>query len=235
MEKVCVKCQVELRPHTNGVVAISMASFGEYQLYDADTWQCPECGWCGVLDFARRPFAEHYEPKFAESLATVQRDRVCVRFWRDTVAKNAAFSVALAKTQGVEALPENESETKHTATPWECVGCEGARYGLVASVGGAPDYKTTEVAKFHRVEDMKFAIHVCNSHDDLCEQVKKLRKVMKGIAESLYAVKNACATCNDPAFAVAIQRAVKADPIYQEIVAATTEAEAALAETKEPI
>ena len=62
--KVCVRCQVELRPKKNGVGAIMMASFGPYQLYDADLWACPICGVELLLGFGARPIREHYMPDF---------------------------------------------------------------------------------------------------------------------------------------------------------------------------
>lgn len=88
--KVCVKCQIELRPHENGIVALSMASFGAYELYEADVWHCPQCGWKGILDFAAKPFAQHHEPDFEQVLANVEVARTVVRFWQNAQQKSDA-------------------------------------------------------------------------------------------------------------------------------------------------
>lgn len=93
--KVCVNCQIELRPATNGVVAISMASFGECEMYEADLWMCPSCGWKGMLGFASEPFARHHDPDFAKRLADAERDRVCIRYWLNGKEKMAPTEKAL--------------------------------------------------------------------------------------------------------------------------------------------
>jgi len=45
-----------------------MAQFGPYKLWMADMWQCPECKTEIVAGFARKHFAEHYEPDFDSKL-----------------------------------------------------------------------------------------------------------------------------------------------------------------------
>lgn len=77
--KVCVKCQVELRPKTNGITAVEMASFGPYKIWAADTWECPVCHWVGILGFSASPIAEHFQPHFAEELSKA-KDHV-IKFW----------------------------------------------------------------------------------------------------------------------------------------------------------
>ena len=58
---VCVKCQVEMRPETNGVGVLDMASFGPYKIWDADKWQCPGCKYEIVVGFGSQALAEHYQ------------------------------------------------------------------------------------------------------------------------------------------------------------------------------
>lgn len=65
---VCVKCQRQLRPETNGATVIDYASFGPYKVWDADIWKCPECGQKIVAGFAEHPFMEHWHTDFAERL-----------------------------------------------------------------------------------------------------------------------------------------------------------------------
>lgn len=61
---VCKKCHVELRPETNGVGVLDLASFGPAQIWAADLWKCPGCGIEIVGGFGRGPISEHYEPDF---------------------------------------------------------------------------------------------------------------------------------------------------------------------------
>lgn len=76
--KVCVKCQVEMRPELNGVGALSMAGAQPYELYDADLWKCPTCGVEMILGFGKRPIAMHFETDFAASVARYEK---LIRFW----------------------------------------------------------------------------------------------------------------------------------------------------------
>ena len=61
---VCVECQTELRPETNGTTVFEMASFGIYKLWDADTWKCPGCEYEVVAGFGQQPIMEHYQDGF---------------------------------------------------------------------------------------------------------------------------------------------------------------------------
>ncbi len=67
---VCVKCQCELRPETNGTVVIEMAQEKPYKVWKADTWKCPGCGVEVVGGFGQKPFMENFQEKFAEDLQT---------------------------------------------------------------------------------------------------------------------------------------------------------------------
>jgi len=64
---VCVKCQCELRPKTNGVGLLDMYNPSDkaepqpYQIWDADLWACPRCGYELITGFGSRPIAEHWE------------------------------------------------------------------------------------------------------------------------------------------------------------------------------
>lgn len=64
---ICVRCECETRVEKNGVTVCLHAPFGPYQLYRADLWLCPTCG-DPFLKINDRPFAEHFQPGFAEEL-----------------------------------------------------------------------------------------------------------------------------------------------------------------------
>lgn len=62
-KSVCAKCEVELRPETNGVIVAEMFMDNQkiYKLWESDLWKCPECGIEVVLGFGGMSFMEHYE------------------------------------------------------------------------------------------------------------------------------------------------------------------------------
>ena len=61
---VCTKCQLEMRPEKNGVGVLDMADFGPYQLWDADSYKCPNCQFEIVVGFGQVPVAHHHEEGF---------------------------------------------------------------------------------------------------------------------------------------------------------------------------
>lgn len=66
---VCVKCQCELKPETNGTLVIETASFGPYKIWQADTLKCPGCGVEIVAGFGNAPMRQdHYADDFSEWL-----------------------------------------------------------------------------------------------------------------------------------------------------------------------
>ena len=65
---VCVKCEVDLRPETNGVKVLDHANFGPYKLWDADLWKCPICEIQVVIGFGSLPLSEHYKNGFKEAV-----------------------------------------------------------------------------------------------------------------------------------------------------------------------
>ncbi len=79
---VCTKCQIEMRPVKNGFLAVSMSSFGRYQLFSSDKWACAGCG-AEVLLLANGPMGEHIQPGFAETCETLHP----LEFWQDRKAK----------------------------------------------------------------------------------------------------------------------------------------------------
>lgn len=66
---VCVKCQTEFWPKTNGVLVIETASFGPYKVWSADLWKCPGCATEIVSGYSDHPIRQdHYAPDFPEWL-----------------------------------------------------------------------------------------------------------------------------------------------------------------------
>ena len=65
----CVQCLTLLRPRKNDVcVHITMNDGSAYKLWQADLWECPDCGNQVLMGFGNRHWAEHYEEDFAKHL-----------------------------------------------------------------------------------------------------------------------------------------------------------------------
>jgi hypothetical protein len=65
-------CGRFMRPKQNSVTVEELTEDGSpYKLWDADLWECVECGVEIISGFGMRPIAEHWEPDYAE-----QRERL---------------------------------------------------------------------------------------------------------------------------------------------------------------
>lgn len=54
----------------NSVTVEELLENGEpYKLWDADLWECPECGSQVITGFGARSIAEHWHPTYAEQRA----------------------------------------------------------------------------------------------------------------------------------------------------------------------
>ena len=71
MRPICSGCQTEMRPFKNGVVVVTFASFGPYELREADEWECKSCGLKIIMGFAKAPYAEHWQDGFQSSLDNI--------------------------------------------------------------------------------------------------------------------------------------------------------------------
>jgi hypothetical protein len=70
---VCVDCQCELKPETNGTTVIETASFGVYKVWSADTWKCPGCGKEIVAGFGQEPLrADHWADDFSNWVKSLE-------------------------------------------------------------------------------------------------------------------------------------------------------------------
>ena len=65
---VCVKCNCELRPETNGVGVVDITDNGPYELWDADKWKCPKCGMEVIGGFGEKCISAHYEDDFPKMM-----------------------------------------------------------------------------------------------------------------------------------------------------------------------
>ena len=69
---VCVQCKTMLRPRKNDVcVHITMEDGRPYQLWQADLWECPDCGNQVLLGFGKKAWSEHYQDNFSHYLRGV--------------------------------------------------------------------------------------------------------------------------------------------------------------------
>lgn len=68
---VCANCNRQMRPKKNGTAFVEMAEDRPYKLWMADLWECQDCG-AQVLhtNNLQHPLAEHYQPDFAEKVAS---------------------------------------------------------------------------------------------------------------------------------------------------------------------
>ena len=58
-------CGRFMRCKKNGVTVEELTEIGEgYKLWDADLYECVECGVEIISGFASRPMVEHYEPNY---------------------------------------------------------------------------------------------------------------------------------------------------------------------------
>lgn len=66
--RVCVSCEVEMRPKQNGVVLVEAAVFGFLALYSADVWHCPVCEHEAIIGVADTPLYGHWEGNIVEEI-----------------------------------------------------------------------------------------------------------------------------------------------------------------------
>jgi len=56
-----------MRPKKNSVTVEELTEDGQpYKLWDADLYECPECGVEIIVGFGSGPIAEHYQPTYAD-------------------------------------------------------------------------------------------------------------------------------------------------------------------------
>ncbi|MCJ7829346.1 MAG: hypothetical protein MUP81_06370 [Dehalococcoidia bacterium] len=81
---VCVKCEVELRPKKNGVGCLDYAYWGEEkkeercQIWDADLWECPKCGYQIVEGFGVNPIDIHSNQSFPVTIENYRKQSILI-------------------------------------------------------------------------------------------------------------------------------------------------------------
>ena len=76
---VCLPCNCEMRPETNGVGILDVTDNGDYELWDADKWKCPECGREVVGGFGSGPISAHYEDDFQRMIKRYEDRGLLIR------------------------------------------------------------------------------------------------------------------------------------------------------------
>lgn len=70
---VLCNCGRFMRVKKNGVTVEELLEDGTpYKLWDADLWDCPECGREIITGFGREPLAEHWQPTYAAHRARLR-------------------------------------------------------------------------------------------------------------------------------------------------------------------
>jgi len=79
---VCVKCQIRLKPKKNEVGVLDIGNDGKpFYIWDADLWECPNCGIEVVTGFGQRPMANHTEEKFEDIVRQWKADGTVIECW----------------------------------------------------------------------------------------------------------------------------------------------------------
>ncbi len=68
----CVPCKTYLRPRKNDIYVLeTMADLRPYRIWNADLWECPDCGTQTILGYGQNRISEHYEEGFSGWLERV--------------------------------------------------------------------------------------------------------------------------------------------------------------------
>jgi hypothetical protein len=102
---VCAECEIEMRPKTNCVYVIEMATFGPYKVWEADLWRCPNCGHETIAGFALEPLAEHYEDRFQEILKTAKHSGRCYYAYQHSVKEEIEREAQPFREGGIDGVP----------------------------------------------------------------------------------------------------------------------------------
>lgn len=70
-------CGRFMRVKKNSVTVEELFEDGQgYRLWDADLYECVECGVEVISGFGQQPFAEHYQPDYAAQRARLANERI---------------------------------------------------------------------------------------------------------------------------------------------------------------
>ncbi|GAC1495738.1 MAG: hypothetical protein NVS1B6_00150 [Steroidobacteraceae bacterium] len=74
MPPICVNCKVDFRRKKSGIGNERMAGSEPYQLFSADLWECPGCGFPLISGFGQMTVTEHYQDNYMRIRATYGDD-----------------------------------------------------------------------------------------------------------------------------------------------------------------
>ena len=75
MRPVCVQCQCEMRCSKTGATIVVMSGDEPYQIWQADIFQCPGCGFEAVTGWAGKPFKYRHEENFQQAVEGYRRQK----------------------------------------------------------------------------------------------------------------------------------------------------------------
>jgi hypothetical protein len=88
-------CGRFLRVKKNSVTVEELTEDGQpYKLWDADLWECPECGVEIIAGFGQGPIAEHYQEQYAATKARLGQERIYPGRCREEVPRGPISETA---------------------------------------------------------------------------------------------------------------------------------------------
>ena len=82
MRPVCYACGIEMECQHTGTPMILEATFGSYQIWHGDLWECPICGTRVVCNWGSKPVAErHQNGNFQAHLDQAMLDPYTKSYW----------------------------------------------------------------------------------------------------------------------------------------------------------
>lgn len=87
-DKICVKCQVELRVKQNGVPLVQLSAIAPVYLRMADLWHCPECGFEVILGVADNAMCHTIDSIDAEIVKCEMERRRVFHAWQNAKDRN---------------------------------------------------------------------------------------------------------------------------------------------------
>ena len=88
--RVCVACEVELRPKQNGVILVEAAVYGFEAIYSADIHECPACGHETIIGVGENALYRRHEGDIAAEVRRREaRGERVVLCWLNSREKEA--------------------------------------------------------------------------------------------------------------------------------------------------
>ncbi len=79
---VCFACQVRMVCAKTGIDVELMASAEPYQVWNADLFECPACGFKVVSGFGKTPIAEHFQrERYERQVLALSAGKAKVDYW----------------------------------------------------------------------------------------------------------------------------------------------------------